>query len=101
MKREARDADEVVRKFTRDGWEVTSKFGDRLTYLEKSGINITVVDGPMGTLIMPSGPARGKIFGKEVNLFSRTSTIGLGAKTSGGSENPERTVDKNVSESFI
>lgn len=79
FKREARDAAEVIRKLQQDGWNKTGELaGGRVTYWEKSGINITVVDGPVGTTIMPSGPIRGALFGKNVPIFSRTSSIGLG-----------------------
>lgn len=101
FKREARDTDEVLRKLSRDGWNTVSRFGDRMTHLEKSGINITVVSGPAGTIIMPSGPVRGRIFGSEVGLFSKSSSIGLGKKKSGDSKNPKDTVQNRSTDSFI
>lgn len=81
VKREARPIDDVVSKFTRDGWEETGRVANgRLVYLEKSGVNITAIEGPVGTVLIPSGPIRGVVFG-NVNLFSRTSVIGAGRKS--------------------
>lgn len=77
IKREAKPINEVVSKLTRDGWNVTSKLGNnRIVYLEKSGFNITAFKGPLGTVIIPSGPIRGRIFGEEVDFVNRTSSIG-------------------------
>lgn len=78
IKREDRPADQVITLLQRRGWEVTGRVGSRITYLENSGLNITVVEGPMGTIIMPSGPLRGRIFGENTMFFSNRSVIGAG-----------------------
>lgn len=80
IKREARPLSEVDRQLTGDGWEKTAQPLDRLAYYEKSGINITAMEGPRGTVIFPSGPLRGAMFGKNVSLVSRVSTIGAGKR---------------------
>jgi len=80
MKREAKPLSEVDRQLTGDGWEKTAQPLDRLAYYEKSGINITAMEGPRGTVIFPSGPVRGMMFGKNVSVVSRVSTIGAGKR---------------------
>lgn len=86
FKREAKDMANVERHLSRDGWEKTGEVGERVAYYEKSGINVTVIGGPRGTVIMPSGPIRGTVFGKNNKLFSDTSVIGAGKDTSNDSE---------------
>lgn len=86
FKREAKDADKVRRHLERNGWELTGSMGSRVFYYENSGVNLTVVDGAMGTVILPSGPLRGAIFGKNMELFSDRSVVGAGANTNGGTE---------------
>lgn len=81
IKREDKPADQVITTLQRRGWEVTGRVGNRVTYLENSGLNITVIDGPMGTVIMPSGPLRGRIFGENVRFISSRSVIGEGKST--------------------
>lgn len=100
VKREVRDTQEVINKLSQDGWNKTGSRGDVVTYMEKSGINLTVVDGPVGTLIFPSGPFRGSFFGQDVNVLSRTSTIGLGAVGS-DSSNASRDNSRVSSNSFV
>lgn len=77
LKRESKDIEVVEDHFINSGWNKTgSALNGRLRYFEKSGINITALDGPSATLIMPSGPVRGAIFGDESVGFSRVSVIG-------------------------
>lgn len=80
FKREDRPASEVISLLQSRGWEKTGTLGDRVTYLENSGIGITVIQGAAGTLIIPSGPIRGMIFGRDNKLFSNVSVIGAGKK---------------------
>ena len=80
IKRESATKEQVVEKFKKDGWRVTGSIGGgRIDYLQKSGINITIISGPRGTLVLPSGPIRGRIFGDSAVGFSNISLIGLGA----------------------
>ena len=81
MKREAKDIDEVTSQLRRNGWEQTGSLGDRVKYFENSRINITVIEGPMGTVILPSGPIRGRLFGDSGLMANQTSVVGLGADT--------------------
>lgn len=75
LKREAKDIDEVEKILQRDGWEKTGQVANgRFRYYEYSNINITAIGGPLGTVIMPSGPVRGFIFG-EFDMFSRRTAI--------------------------
>lgn len=79
LKRESASFDEVMEKLRRDGWSKTGELAQgRVAYLESSGIAITVVDGPMGTLILPSGPIRGRLFSSGSVGIGQESTIGLG-----------------------
>lgn len=78
FKREAKPKSRVETFLRREGWEKTGEIGDNVSYWENAGINITVVGGPRGTVITPSGPIRGNIFGEDNTLFSRTSVIGAG-----------------------
>lgn len=79
IKREAKPVGDVVTLLKRRGWEETGRVSDRIVYLSNSGMSITVIGGPVGTTIMPSGPVRGALFG-DVDFFSRTSVIGAGKK---------------------
>lgn len=92
VKREARSIDEVDKKLRNDGWDRTSSIlNGRLRYYSNSGVNITAFSGPLGTLIIPSGPVRGKLFG-DTELVSGASVIGLGKKTK-SKDNPSREKD--------
>lgn len=83
LKREPRDIDEVAEKLKSEGWERTeSILGGRVQYFKSAGIGITAMQGPMGTVIMPSGPIRGQIFSGDTVGIGRTSSIGLGEKAS-------------------
>lgn len=80
IKRESASKEEVVEKFKSDGWKVTGTIGGgKINYLQKSGINITVISGPRGTVVLPSGPIRGRLFGDKAVGLSSVSLIGLGA----------------------
>lgn len=80
FKREDRPAREVISLLQGRGWEKTGTLGDRVTYMENSGIGITVIQGAAGTLIIPSGPIRGMVFGRNNKLFSNVSVIGAGKR---------------------
>lgn len=81
VKRENKPIDDVAQKLVSDGWEKTGSVASgRVQYFEKSGIGITAIDGPLGTVIVPSGPVRGSVFGDEAVSFGKTSSIGAGAK---------------------
>lgn len=71
FKRLAKSHSTVVQNFKTNDWvETDTAAGGRLVYLEKNGVNITVARGLMGTLVFPSGPARGAFFGQEAVGFS-------------------------------
>jgi len=83
VKRESSSIGTVENKLLRDGWEKTSSaLSGRVRYFEKSGINITVLQGALGTLVFPSGPFRGTIFGSDAVGIGSVSNIGLGANPS-------------------
>lgn len=78
FKREAQSIQDVVTHLQQNGWSVTSSIGDnRIVYLENSGVNITAVKGPLGTVVIPSGPIRGRMFGEQINLISRGEEEGI------------------------
>mgnify|MGYP006273254335 CR=1 FL=1 len=79
LKREAKPKEDVETFLQRNGWERTGEIGQRVSYYENSGVNITLVEGPRGTVILPSGPIRGTIFGKDNKLVSENSVIGAGS----------------------
>lgn len=82
LKREARPIGDVEQVFTRNGWTVTGQAaGGRIRYVEEAGVNLTLIQGPLGTVIIPSGPIRGSVFSDTFEVFSRTSVIGAGAVT--------------------
>lgn len=94
FKREAKDVQDVLSTLQSNGWSQTGQIlNGRVTYLENSGFSITVIDGPAGTAIIPSGPLRGKLFGDSGAEFSRTSVIGAG-----GSNNNDDQVGQQVSD---
>lgn len=98
LKREAKEIDKVEKQLLSDGWEKTAHPTGRLRYYQKSGINITALGGPNGTVIFPSGPVRGKAFGSDFNLFSRTSVIGAGAKSKEKSKNKPQSEPRDGTE---
>lgn len=98
VKREAKTIDKVDKQLKRDGWQETSRLaGGRLRYYEQSGVNLTALEGPLGTVIFPSGPLRGKFFG-ELDMVSRASVIGAGkdsSNNSGPKRQPRSTMEKS------
>lgn len=82
LKRETKPYDEVLSQLRRNGWTQTGSLGDSVRYFENSGFSITVVDGPMATLIMPSGPVRGRVFGNSGLMANQTSVLGMGSDSS-------------------
>lgn len=101
FKREAKSKMAVERHLQREGWEKTGDIGDRISYFESSGINITVVDGPMGTVILPSGPVRGTIFGVDNKLFSESSVIGAGADNENKDERSQMTGSRRTDDPMV
>lgn len=94
IKRESKPKEDVERALLRNGWEETESLaGDRLSYFENTGINVTVLETPRGTLVFPSGPIRGSLFGEDVKVFSRQSALGLGAGS--GSEPTKQQDNEN------
>lgn len=77
FKREDIDYDEVERQLIDSGWEETGKIRDSVYYFEKSGFNITVVDGPRAVSAFPSGPIRGRIFSNVVGNSQADSVFGI------------------------
>lgn len=76
FKREAEPKSRVVSVMKSNGWEEKGTFAG-ITYLENSGINISVVQGPGGgTLVFPSGVIRGMMFSDRVGAGSG-STVGI------------------------
>lgn len=73
VKRERADYEDIESKLINDGWQITGQIRDRVFYFQRSGINLTVVDGPTGTLVFPSGPVRGFIFGDGAVGVSRNT----------------------------
>lgn len=102
LKREAKSIDQVERQFTRNGWKRTgSALGGRVVYLQNSGMNISIIEGPSGTVVMPSGPIRSKVFGSNFNLFSRTSVIGAGTSNKSSNDPRERRQTSSDTETLI
>lgn len=90
VKREAKSIEEVDSRLVDTGWERTASIlNGRVKYYQNAGINITAIQGPMGTVIVPSGPVRGAIFGKNAVRLGRTSSIGAGP--SGASKDSQAT----------
>lgn len=85
VKREAKPARRVKQRLQRDGWrEISEVANGRVTYWSKTNFSITVIEGPLGTTIIPSGPIRGKVFG-DIELFSRDGVLGI-SQTTGRTE---------------
>lgn len=96
MKRETKDIDEVTNQLKRSGWEQTGSLGDRVKYFENSKMSITVIDGPMATLIVPSGPIRGRVFGDSGLMVNQTSVVGLGADTGDSRDRQEQQASRKA-----
>lgn len=79
LKRETRTLDSITEQLQADGWVQTGSLGNRVRYFEKTGFNITAVEGPFGTVVVPSGPVRGRLFGSNSGLrANREGVIGTG-----------------------
>jgi len=101
FKREAKPASEVEKKLSRDGWNKTGSVANgRVQYFEKSGINITTVSGPRGTVILPSGPIRGRLFGQGVGI-NMSSVIGAGSKSDNQNKQSQKSNRTNSTRSLI
>lgn len=97
LKREAKSIDDVTRRLRNANWEETSSvLGGRVRYFEKAGINITAVQGAFGTVIMPSGPVRGAVFGDNAVTLNRTSAIGAGKRSGESTQRSNRSSDVMV-----
>ena len=77
FKREDIDFEEVERQLTDAGWEKTGSIRESVFYYEKSGFNITVVDGPQAVSAFPSGPIRGRMFSNVVGNRQADSAFGI------------------------
>ena len=78
VKRIAEPKERVESHLREGGWEETAiTLGERVSFYENSGINLTVLEGPFGTVILPSGPVRGLLFGQNATVFSRESALGI------------------------
>lgn len=72
LKRFDKSASEVRKELKESGFEDTGAVLDgRLAYHENAGVNLTTLDGPFGTLVFPSGPIRGALFGKSAVGISK------------------------------
>jgi len=84
IKRDSRSVSDVTRELKQNGWNRTgSVLNGKLLYLENSGFSLTVADGPMGTLVFPSGPVRGRVFGNSGLNFGLMNTSSLGSSMPG------------------
>lgn len=90
FKRSSRSIKDVEEQFEKDGWTETGKAGPRenVLYYQKTGVNITVIDGPLGVTVIPSGPVRGSMFGDSLSAVSGKSDIFEPAKNSDDMNNP-------------
>lgn len=80
LKREDRPIEDVDNRLTNQGWKRTGQIArGRIRYYEKSGFNITAMQGPAGTVLFPSGPVRGLVFGDNAVTFANSS-MGFGQK---------------------
>lgn len=90
LKRVDRDIEDVVDQFRKDGWTKTGEAGPKnnVLYFQKTGVNLTVYDGPFGVTVFPSGPVRGAVFGGEVSILSGKSDLFEPITSSNGGDNP-------------
>lgn len=76
FKRYDASPERVHQHLINNGFEPTGQIMDgRIHYHENGGINLTMVDGPFGVIVFPSGPVRGAIFGKNAVGAGRTSLL--------------------------
>lgn len=90
LKREARDVEVVIKKLKRNGWTQSGSLGDRVLYFENTGMSITVIDGPMGTLVVPSGPVRGRLFGSSGLRINKNSVLDLSSDSDTDKDRQEK-----------
>lgn len=98
FKREMSSLDEVQRTLENDGWERKGTMGDRVRVFERSGFSITAIEGPMATIIMPSGPIKGRFFSGDSVGVNRLSVIGASNKDRDKESQKQRDRDKNEME---
>lgn len=94
LKRETRSIDQVEQHFLDRGWSRTgSALGGRVRYIENGSINLTLISGPLGTVVAPSGPVRGALFGDGAVSVGQNSAIGAGSSkdAASSSDNPRTT----------
>lgn len=66
VKRTSRDKQDVVKELQSNGFvETGSLMNGKVGYYENSGVNITVISTRRGSIVMPSGPVRGKFLGNN------------------------------------
>jgi len=99
FKRENRPFSDVVKQFQTDGWSRTGEFGNKLVYLQKDGIGITIANGPMATLVFPSGPIRGRLFGTSGLSVGKKSVLGTG-QVNGEAGRQQRNAEK-MSQQYV
>jgi len=98
FKREAKSIEQVTNQLVTNGWTQTGSLGNRVKYFENSRLSITVVDGAIGTLIFPSGPVRGRIFGDSGLMANQTSVIGAGSDTNNDTQKQDKQVEGRVNQ---
>lgn len=79
IRRESRSADDVLDELRANGWSKTDEVHGNIHYLENSGFSLTVIDGPLATTVIPSGPLRGRLFGTsglEVSMDRNLMDVG-------------------------
>lgn len=66
IKRYDAPASQVRAMLAAGGFQETgSAMNGKIKFHQNSGINLTTVDGPLATLVLPSGPVRGSLFGED------------------------------------
>lgn len=92
VKRSTESIGPVSQSLEEQGFEDTGQLMDgRVRYFENpNGINLTVADGPFATLVFPSGPIRGSIFGNDA--------VGIGGGIIAGGEGGSEDSSDNGSE---
>lgn len=101
FKREARPYKEVETHLLQEGWMKTGSVGERIHYFESSGINITVIDGMNATLVMPSGPVRGRLFSDSAGGLMSMSTLGMGSKSDSSNQSKSRNRSSSADSSIL
>lgn len=70
VKRYNADISEAHENLVSNGFEVTGTIMDGgIRYYENAGVGVTLIDGPFGTSLIPSGPIRGMKFGESAVNF--------------------------------